>query len=452
MTNASERNALPDNRLALTDQMSFLSVRASGQGAVVQCVWIYERAVDLDGLRRFHRNLGSGLLGRRIERSPLPFARHRWATEPESPDIDIAENTRPRGELGAWADERGQIPVDPELGPSWHLGVVRFADGSTAISLVASHLVVDGLAFCLAIADAVRGNTRDLGYPPPRSRTRLRAVVQDAYQTARETPELARTLVTAAQLGRRRRSDIARLRASRPIAIRRGEESDDVVAPAITIYVDLDHWDARAKALGGTSNSLFAGFAAKLAERSGCRGADDGTVTISFPVSDRTEDDARANALSFLIVSVDPAQVTTDLRDTRGAISQALQALRETPEELLQVLSLAPWTPKRVMRRLADVAYGYTDVGCSSVGDIDPAVARPDGTDADHVFMRAARQRYTLQSFDRPRGIYVGLGRIGGRIFITVVAYQLDGEDPKRDLCELAAHTLSEFDLTGAIE
>jgi len=443
---------MADNLLASTDQMSFLSVRATGQGTVVQCVWVYQRAVDFDGLRRFHRNLGFGLLGRRIERSPLPFARDRWVSWPVAPDIDIAGRARPRSELGAWADERGQVPVNPEGGPSWHLGVAPFIDGSTAISLVASHLVVDGLAFCLAIADAVRGNTRDLGYPPPRSRTRLRAVVQDAYQTARETPELARTLVTAAQLGRRRRSDIARLRASRPIAIRRGEESDDVVAPAITIYVDLDHWDARAKALGGTSNSLFAGFAAKLAERSGCRGADDGTVTISFPVSDRTADDARANALSFLIVSVDPAQVTTDLRDTRGAISQALQALRETPEELLQVLSLAPWTPKRVMRRLADVAYGYTDVGCSSVGDIDPAVARPDGTDADHVFMRAARQRYTLQSFDRPRGIYVGLGRIGGRIFITVVAYQLDGKDPKRDLCELAAHTLSEFDLTGAIE
>jgi hypothetical protein len=43
-------------------------------------------------------------------------------------------------------------------------------------------------------------------------------------------------------------------------------------------------------------------------------------------------------------------------------------------------------------------------------------------------------------------------GRIGGRIFITVVAYQLDGKNSKRDLRELAAHTLSEFDLTGVID
>jgi hypothetical protein len=277
-------------------------------------------------------------------------------------------------------------------------------------------------------------------------------MVQDAYQTALGTPEVARTLITAAQLGRRRRSDIARLRASQPIVIQRSRANDGVVAPAITIYVDLDDWDNRAKALGGTSNSLFAGFAAKLAERSGCRATGDGAVTLSFPVSDRTEDDTRANALSFVIVSVDPEQATTDLRDIRGAISQALQTLRETPEELLQLLSLAPLTPKRVIRRLTDVAYGYTDVGCSNIGDVDPAVGRPDGTDADHVFIRGVRQRFTRRSFERPRGILLVSGRIGGQIFITVVAYQLDGKDSKRDLRELAAHTLSEFDLTGAID
>jgi len=443
---------LPDNRLALTDQMSFLSVRATGQGTVVQCVWIYERAADLDGLRRFHRNLGSGLLGRRIERSPLPFARHRWVAERASPDIDFAKRVRPRSELSAWADERGQIAVDPELGPSWHLGVAHFTDGSTAISLVASHLVVDGLGFCLAIADAATGNTPDLGYPPPRARTRFSAAAHDAYQTARETPEIARALVAAAQMGRRRRSDVARVRASRPVAVERGNADDALLAPAITIYVDLDEWDARAKDLGGGSNSLFVGFAAKLAELSGCMAAGDGTVGISFPVSDRTEGDTRANALSFVLLRIDPAQAATDLRDIRGAIGQALQTLRATPEELLQLLALAPLTPKRVMRRLADVAYGYTDVGCSSIGDIDPAVGRADGTDSDRVFIRGVRQRFTHQSFDRPRGILTVSGRIGGRLFIAVVAYQLDGKDSKDELRELAARTLSEFGLTGAID
>ena len=452
MTNASERNAVPDNRLALTDQMSFLSVRATGQGTVVQCVWIYERSVDLDGLRRLHRNLGFGLLGRRIERSPLPFARHRWVAEPNSPDIDFAEHTRPRSELGAWADERGQIRVDPESGPSWHLGVARFADGSTAISLVASHLVVDGLGFCLAIADAATGNSPDLGYPPPRSRTRLRATVQDAYQTVRETPAIARALVAAVQMARRRGSDVARVRGSRPVAVERGSGNGALLAPAVTIYVDRNDWDERAKALGGSNNSLFAGFAAKLAELAGCTAVGDGTVGISFPVSDRTQDDTRANALSFMLLRVDPAEAATDLRDVRSAIGQALKTLRETPEELLKLLALAPLTPKPVMRKLADVAYGYTDVGCSSIGDIDPAVGRADGTDADRVFIRGVRQRFTQHSFDRPRGILTVSGRIGGQVFIAVVAYQLDGKDSKDELRELAARTLSEFGLTGVID
>lgn len=452
MANASERNAAPDNRLALTDQMSFLSVRATGQGTVVQCVWIYERALDLDGLRRFHRNLGCGLLGRRIERSPLPFARHRWVTEPQSPDIDIAEITRPRSQLSAWADERGLVPVDPESGPSWHLGIAHFMDGSTAISLVASHLVVDGLGFCLAIADAATGNNRDLGYPPPQSRTRPRGVVQDAYLSARETPAIARALVAAARMGRRRGSDVARVRAARPVAVERGNTNGALPAPAITIYVDLKDWDSRAQALGGTNNSLFVGFAAKLAELSGCTAAGDGTVGISFPVSDRTADDTRANALSFVLLRIDPARAATDLGDVRKAIGQALKTLRATPEELLQLLALAPLTPKRVMRKLADVAYGYTDVGCSSIGDIDPSVGRADGTNADLVFIRGVRQRFTQQSFNRPRGILTVSGRIGGQVFIAVVAHQLDGRDSKDELRELAVRTLSEFGLTGMID
>ena len=34
--------------------------------------------VDLDGLRRFNENFGKGMVARYIERSPLPFGRHRW--------------------------------------------------------------------------------------------------------------------------------------------------------------------------------------------------------------------------------------------------------------------------------------------------------------------------------------------------------------------------------------
>ncbi|EUA32898.1 hypothetical protein I553_9046 [Mycobacterium xenopi 4042] len=81
----------------------FAGHRAAGINLVIQCVWIYEHPVDFDGLTRFHRNLGYGMLGRRIEVSPLPFGRPRWVLDREPSDIDIAQCARPRAEVGDWA-------------------------------------------------------------------------------------------------------------------------------------------------------------------------------------------------------------------------------------------------------------------------------------------------------------------------------------------------------------
>jgi hypothetical protein len=346
---ASNGDARLDNRLALMDQALFAGQRAAGPKEVVQCVWVYEQAIDFDGVRRFHHNLGYGLLGRRIERSPLPFARHRWVSDWGPSDIDIAECARPRAELSDWADERSQLPTDPEWGPGWHLGVLPLTDGSTAVSLVLSHSLIDGFGLAVTIVDAVLGNTRDLGYPPPRSRTRLRAVVQDARQTAQDAPEVARALVAVAKQARRRWHAVARSPASRPVALRGGDGDDAVVVPVITIHIDLDDWDARAEALGATSNTLTAGLAAKLGERMGRRRAGDGAVTLQLSMSERAEGDTRANAISFARVSVDPTRVTTDLRDARAAIKQALTTLREKPDESLQLLWLTPFTPKRAL-------------------------------------------------------------------------------------------------------
>ena len=172
------------------DQASFLGLRATGLGQLVQWVWVYRARGRLDGLERFHHNLGHGLLGRRIERSPLPFGRHRWVTSAQAPAIDVAERARPRAELSDWADERAQLPIDPEWGPGWHLGVLPLTDGSTAVSLVASHCLVDGLGGALAIADAVKGETRAISaIRRPRSRTRLRAVVPTPARPCRGCPK-----------------------------------------------------------------------------------------------------------------------------------------------------------------------------------------------------------------------------------------------------------------------
>ncbi len=451
---ASNGDARPDNRLALVDQGFFVGHRAIGQKEVMQVVWLYEHAIDFDGLRRFHHNFGYGLLGRRNERSPLPFARHRWVSDPGPSDIDIAECARPRAELSDWADERSQLPVDPEWGPGWHLGVLPLMDGSTAVSMVVSHYLLDGIGSLVEFVGTLLGNTRDLGYPPPRSRTRLRAVVQDARQTARDAPEVARALITAAKLARRRQLGIVRL--SRPVDVRGGDGDAPVVVPGITIYIDLDDWDIRAKTLGGTSNTLAAGLAAKLGERMGFRHDGDGAVTAQLVVSDRTEDDTRAVAVSFARVSVDPTRVTTDLRDARAAIKQALKTLRETPDESLQLAALTPFTPKRTWKRAVDLASADPDhpVVCSNFGDV-PLVTRLDGTECEYMYARAINQHATRQWLERMGGRLQLLSYRPpalGKFTVTVLAYQPGAENTKPALRELVASTLAEFGLTGEID
>ncbi|WP_238997511.1 hypothetical protein [Mycolicibacterium sp. CBMA 361] len=117
----SKRSKAPEpDRLDYIDQATFLSYRANGRVQVGMALWFYEGPVDLDGLRRFNENFGKGLVARYIERSPLPFGRHRWVTAPAiQRPLDVAETACPRSELSDWLEERAQIPIDPEHGPGW---------------------------------------------------------------------------------------------------------------------------------------------------------------------------------------------------------------------------------------------------------------------------------------------------------------------------------------------
>lgn len=451
---AAHGDMQPDDQLAVADYSLFAQHHAIGRNLVIQCVWIYEHAINFDGLRRFQRNLGYGLLGRRIERSPLPFARPRWVLDRGPSDIDIAESARPREKLSDWADERSQVSIDPEGGPGWHLGVLPLTGGASAVSLVLSHYLVDGLGLAVTVADAVLGNTRDLGYSPPCSRSRRRALLQDARQTARDAPQVARALVAAAKLARHSQLGTSQRPASRPAALG-GDGDDIVVVPTITLHIDRDEWDTRAGALGGTSNTLVAGFAAKLGERLGRRREGDGAVTLQLPISERAEGDTRANAMSFATVRVDPTEVTTDLRDVRTAIKQALKTLRETPNESLQVLWLASLTPERAWKRLSDAMSADPDlpVFCSNLGEFPPVVCQLDGTESELVMTRVTAQHEKRQWLERTGGqMTLQSWRIRNKVRVSVGAYQPGVENTKPALRELAAQTLAEFGLSGEID
>lgn len=449
-------DAQPDNRLPFMDQAGLHLLRATGRGQLMQMVWIYEHPVDLDGLRRFHRNFGYGLAGRRIERSPLPFGRHRWVSSlGPAAEIDIAERARPRSEASDWADERAQLPVDPEWGPGWHLGVQPLTDGATAVTLVGSHHLGDGVAALLSVVEAVHEAKRDIGYPMPRSRKRFRGAWADFRDTVRGAPETARTVVAAVKLGLRSRRELAASGTSSTPLVSADDGDALIVVPAVTAFVELAEWDARANSLNGTSYSLLAGFAAKLGEHMGRRGPD-GAVTLIIALNDRTSlDDTRANAMIFAPVSLDPTPVTTDLADARIAVRHALKAAREVPDETLQLLPLVPFVPRRALKQVVEQFLGSgaeLPVSCSNLGDIHPAVGRPDGTDAEYVIMRGVDQNVRRADLERAGGqLVVVAGRINGKISIAIVGYQVGAQNSKARLRELTAQTLAEFDLTGEI-
>ncbi|HKH52562.1 MAG TPA: hypothetical protein VKA77_12385 [Mycobacterium sp.] len=433
------------NVLDLVDQSFFRLERAAGVG---QCVWVYNRPVDIDGLRRFHHHLQRGRLSRRIERSPLPFGRHRWVSPSDQPELEIVATPRPREEFDAWLNEQANTPLDAEHGPGWHLAVLPFTDGGAGVSLVLTHCLTDGIGGCVAIVEAACGYDSAINWPAAGSRRRSRALREDARQTVRDIPNVGRAVVAAARFARRNRGRAGS--ATPPPAPFPGVD-ELITLPTATVFLDADEWDARADALGGTSNTLLAGLAARLAERVG-RVAADGSVTLAMPVNERTADDTRANAVAMVDFTVDPAPATTDLREIRAATKQALISHRAGPDERQALLPLVPLLPQRLTKRMASVATGgVTNVVVSSnLGAAPPAVNRPDGTDADHVALLSRYPEVTKAMMHQLGGLLVvHSARVHQQVFVSVLAYQPDRSNSNDGLRQNLSSALSDFSLTA---
>ncbi len=438
-----------DNTLDYMDQGSFLGLRALGHGPLIQFTWVYDRAVDLEALQCFRRNLGHGLLGRRIERSPLPFGRHHWVAWPGPADLDIAAQAVRPDQVVAWTDAQAGLPIDPEHGPSWRLAVQPLTDGGTAVTLVFSHTVADGVGGTLSVVDAANGVTRDLGYPPPGKRTRRTALREDLRRFARDVPDMGRALAATARLARGDR------KASRPpVQVPRSgapAEAGAVAIPSLTIHVPVEEWDRVAKRLGGTSNSLVTGFAAKLGRNLGWN-ADGAPANMAIPVNERIDGDTRGNALTAVNMAVDDGVVTTDLSAVRADLKAHLSRLQESSHELLGPLPLVPLVPRALARRLETLVADETVIGCSNIGDLDPAANRPDGTDAARMSIRMS-EHVSRAELRRSGGVFfpVVSGRVNGAIFISVGFTDAAAATTREQLVAVVRRTLGEFGVSGTI-
>ncbi len=239
------------NVLDVVDQTHFLGDRATATTNLLQGIWVYNPAIDIDGLRRFHRNVGRGSLFRRIERFPLPFGRHRWVSPSGQSELEVVAEPRPRSELDDWLNEQASKPLDAEHGPEWHLAVLPFTDGGAAVSFVISHCQIDGVGLWEALADAASGGDDAIGWPAAGARRRWRAQREDARQTAHDTRDIGRAVAAAARLARDRRGaagSAAPLSGKRPAPPTGPNER--VTLPMATIFVNADEWDAGAHSLG----------------------------------------------------------------------------------------------------------------------------------------------------------------------------------------------------------
>jgi hypothetical protein len=432
------------NILDLTDQALFLGERATGTTSAIQCIWIYNRPIDVAGLRRFHHHLQRGRLARRIERSPLPFGRHRWVRASDSSDLEVSQTPRPRDEFDDWLTEQAHTPLDAEHGPGWRLAVLPFTDGGTGVSLVVAHSLIDGVGLAMALAEASSGVDSALTFPPAKSRRRWRAVREDARQTARDLPAAGRAARAAIRMARRRGG------AAAPHRFRGSDER--LTLPRACAFIDAGEWDACAKALGGTSNALLAGLAADAAQRMGRVAG--GTVLLSIPVSERTEGDTRANAVTNVDVTVDPAGVSNDLRGLRAAIKQALINHNSMPDERAALLPMVPFVPKRLMRRMLSVATGdAASVVSSHIGAMPAEVARLDGSDADYCTARSVYPGVTTATMHRTGGVLGFVcGRVNGKVGISVLSYQPGQTNSNAQLRQTLASTFAAFSLDATMQ
>jgi len=439
------------NILDLADQALFLGERATGVTSVIQCIWVYDRAIDVDGLRRFHQHLQRGRLARRIERSPLPFGRHRWVMSSDSSDIEFTQTPRPREEFDDWLTDQANTPLDAEHGPGWHLAVVPFTDGGTGVSLVVAHSLIDGVGLAMAVVEATAGVDDAIEFPLAGSRRRWRAMREDARQTARDIPAVGRAARAAVRVARRHRRDAgASARASKRVAI----PDERIMLPSATAFIDASEWDARAQSLGGTSNALLAGLAADAAQRMGRVTAGEGAVLLSIPVNERTDGDTRANAVTNVDVTVDPTNATADLRGIRTAIKQALIQHNEVPDERLALLPIVPLVPKRLMKRMVSVATGNAaSVVSSNLGEVPSQVTRPDGTDADYTTARSVYPGMTRATMQRTGGVLGFIsGRVNGKVGISVLSYQPGRPNSDAELRQTLTSTFAAFSLNATMQ
>ncbi|MFI0739949.1 hypothetical protein ACH4PU_17955 [Streptomyces sp. NPDC021100] len=432
----------PSARLNPTDEMLYRAERALGSSRIVQLLWRLPEPVPPAALRAEWERLDRGRLSRRPAAARVPGARRAWVpahnAEPPRPyPARLTDDT-----AWEWIDEQVRAPLPAGSGALWRLASAPYGRGAL-VSLTVPHFRADGMGIFTAL-------TED-GPPPGRRGPLAGAADGDLADAVRQ---VARAAAATAGWAARTLPD-RRARAELAAALRPAPKPPASQPPASeprffsTAVFDFDaaEWEERARARGGTANSLFVEIAANLV-RARVPLGDRAGIRVGVPVSlRRTSADARANALVVVPLSVPAGPVRrTDLGPTRRSTKAALDGTDEhsatlVPEPLWHLL------PRRYADRLKAPGAQATDVVASNFGTLPDGARRFAGQWADGAALRTMNVPGLVPE---RAGLRVSLCavRVGGRLTVTVTAIP-DHFGDARSLRALAAEEFAAWGLRG---
>lgn len=418
----------PALRLQFADDMFLRRHEGATSPAVNQVLWRLDGPFDADRLRDLGARLATGSLHRRVVRSRVPGARHRWAPAGTLPVVDLQTTAVAEDRIGDWAQTQADVPLDPARGLSWRISaadvVARAGTGAAGtvvggvVSLTCAHAVADGAALIDAVVRAAT-NAEPIVVPAPERGTR--ALLADAADAAAQAAAVGRWagakararaqsaareiapqgtrapagtvhepvpppppgageaagaagLAGAAGAGPATRVMPAVVGAPNgprvvpgtaagqvapgvpvgAVAPAAAQPADDAAWRAPVLHVELpsDQVTQAAAAHGGTPNTWFVAFLARLVHATGRFPGE--PVPVALPVSTRDADDPRANSTKIARVTI-PADVLAhrDLGWVRAAAKEAYTAVGQAEPGLAPVpLELVQMLPDTLVSRL----------------------------------------------------------------------------------------------------
>ncbi|MFE3190942.1 hypothetical protein ACFXHA_18160 [Nocardia sp. NPDC059240] len=438
------------NRLTADDDLFLKLHDLYGTALVNQLAWRFDEPLEPAVLQRFHDQLASGFLARRVRSTSVPFARPWWVAADGSQPL--AYQAEPVAESGVldWLFAQSRVEFDPLSGRVWRLSAAPTTEGGTLVSLVTSHVSSDGGAVLYAVGDALRrlesGDTPD----PATSSGRLvgttpatglwRAHLADGLGQLRAAALSLRAAYAARDVREPERNP-------RPEQPRR-LLPDEYSAADVVVEVDAAEWNAVAAAHDGTANGLMVGVAVGILGRAG-RVPDGAAARVDIPHSMRGVDDPRGNATTGLPIAVTYRKgERTDLRAVRTAIKQAARAYADpaTTPALQHLQPVQQMLPTFVLGYFSRTAKA-PECLCTNLGETGQGVVTIAGVRARSVLMRPVVCTGATELFRRLEiGLNLSWSSDGETVTLAIT-----GADPDRfpSRAALREYIVDEFESWG---